>query len=237
MKKIAIMQPYFLPYIGYFGLIKHTDEFIIFDSAQFIRHGWIERNRSLKQNGGWLYIKVPLVKHTQHTPIKDILIDRSQPWANKIMAQLVVYKKIAPHYYRVIELVKHIIYQDHQDIVSLNRTGLMAISEYLGIKREFPVFSDMNLKIEQPKEADEWALNICKALGDVTEYWNSPGGEAFFDRSKYDQAGIKLIFQKQVIEPYDQLRETFEPGLSIVDVLMFNSPKETNKMLDNYELT
>ena len=63
MKKVAIMQPYFFPYLGYFSLIKHTDEFILFDPVQFIRHGWIERNRILKPENGWQYISVPLEKH------------------------------------------------------------------------------------------------------------------------------------------------------------------------------
>lgn len=78
--KLAIMQPYFLPYIGYFSLINQVDQFIQFDTPQFIRHGWIERNKILKSNGGTLYIKVPLQKHSRETPIKDIKIRVDEPW-------------------------------------------------------------------------------------------------------------------------------------------------------------
>ncbi len=91
--KVAIMQPYFMPYIGYISLIKHSDVFILFDPVQFIRHGWIERNRILKQNEGWLYIQVPLLKSGRDTLIQDCLIDNSKDWKNKILSQLQIYKK------------------------------------------------------------------------------------------------------------------------------------------------
>ncbi|HEY5267598.1 MAG TPA: WbqC family protein, partial [Candidatus Saccharimonadales bacterium] len=215
MKKIGIMQPYFFPYIGYFSLIKQTDEFILFDAVQFIRHGWIERNRILKQNESWLYIKVPLIKHEQSSLIKDVLIDQSQEWKNKIMAQLVVYKKIAPYYETVVRLIENIISKDCKDIVALNKIALEAVCHYLEINTPIKVFSEMSLDIETPHAADEWALNICKAISDIDEYWNPPGGEDFFDRSKYEQAGIKLIFQKIMLEPYNQYRQPFVEGLSI----------------------
>lgn len=229
------MQPYFFPYVGYLSLAKHTDQFILFDVVQFIRHGWIERNRILKQNDGWLYIKVPLQKHSRDTHIKDVRIDNDQDWRNIIYAQLVSYKKTAPYYKQVVALMHEILDNDYEDIVSLNKTALEKICEYLGINKKFEVFSKMNLPIETPTAPDEWALNICKALGDVDEYWNPPGGQEFFNKTKYDNAGIDLKFQKVNIEQYDQKRP-FEAGLSIVDVLMFNSPERVNEMLDNYEL-
>lgn len=235
MKKVAIMQPYFFPYLGYVGLIKHTDEFILFDEAQFIRHGWIERNRMLKQGDGWLYIKVPLGSHGQETPIKDIRIDNREDWKSKLLAQLQPYKKIAPYYQQISGLVKEVFAADYGDIVSLDRAALQAICAYLGIERKLPVFSQMNLIIDEPHASDEWALNICRALN-VNEYWNPPGGKDFFDRSKYEAAGIKLHFMETKLQQYDQKRQPFEAGLSILDVMMFNSPEEINTMLDIYEL-
>jgi len=94
----------------------------------------------------------------------------------------------------------------------------------------------MNIDIEPANAPDEWALNICKALGNVDEYWNPPGGQSFFDRKKYENAGINLKFHSAILTDYDQKRNVFEPGLSILDVMMFNSIEEINKMLDNYEL-
>ena len=234
--KAGIMQPYFLPYLGYISLIKHTDVFILFDPVQFIRHGWIERNRVLKQNEGWLYIQVPLLKYERETPIKDIYIDNSQNWKSRIFSQIQPYKKIAPNYFKVKNLIDELFSEDFYTIVSLNKHSLEMICQYLGFKKELPIFSQMNLEIEQPKAPDEWALNICKAMHGVTEYWNPPGGISFFDKTKYDRVNIDLKFQKINLLEYNQKRTLFEPGLSILDAMMFNSVEEINLMLDNYEL-
>lgn len=231
------MQPYFLPYLGYFSLIKNTDEMILFDTVQFIRHGWIERNRILKQNGGWQYFQVPLIKDNgRESLIKDVKIDNLQDWKGRILARLQHYRKQSPYYFRTINLLKEVFSKDYEDIVSLNKESLRIICQFLGIEREFPIFSQMGLEIEPAKSSDEWALNICLAIDGVNEYWNPIGGISFFDRKKYENAGVNLIFQQMVLKEYNQGRDVFEPGLSIIDVMMFNSPEEINSMLNCFEL-
>jgi len=235
------MQPYFMPYIGYLSLIKHTDRFILFDTVQFIRHGWIERNRILKQNDGWLYIKVPLIKtSSRETTINNILIDNTQDWKSKILSQIQPYKKIAPNYYKVLQILNEIFKNDFNDIVSFNKKSLEIICEYLNIEKKIEIFSQINLEIEQANAPDEWALNICKKLKEFSDeeihYINPIGGLDFFDVKKYDDANIKISFQKMNITEYDQKRPNFESSLSILDILMFNSIEEIHKMLDNFEL-
>lgn len=235
--KLGIMQPYFFPYIGYISLIKNTDKFILFDVVQFIRHGWIERNRILKQDKGWQYISVPLKKHEQTTLIKDIKINNDENWKNKILAQLQHYKKKSPFYKQTIEVVTEGLNVETDSIVELNFSTLRAVCEYLDIPFNCEIFSEMNLPIESVNAPDEWALNITKALG-YSEYWNPPGGMEFFDRTKYEKAGINLKFQQVNVKPYPQRRgpENIETGLSIIDVMMFNSPEQIKEMLDDYEL-
>jgi hypothetical protein len=233
--KIGIMQPYFFPYLGYFSLIKHTDCFILLDEVQYIRHGWIERNRILKPNNGWQYIQVPLQKYHIDTSIKDISINNSLDWQKKILAQLVHYKKTAPYYYRTIDLLERIFNDKYDDITSLNKKILHEIIILLGFHRKIDIFSAMGLSITTPEAPDEWALNICKALENIDEYWNPPKGKTLFDESKYIKAGIKLKFQSINLAPYKQFRPVFEAGLSMVDILMFNDINDINKMLDSYE--
>jgi len=138
--KLAIMQPYFLPYLGYFSLIKHTDEFILFDTVQFIRHGWIERNRILKPSNGWQYIMVPLKKHSRETIIKDIEINNDQQWKEKILAQLQHYKKQAPYFSNVIDILNEIFSKEYATIVDLNLASLKTVCNYLGINTPIQVF-------------------------------------------------------------------------------------------------
>ena len=134
--KLGIMQPYFFPYIGYISLIKNTDKFILFDVVQFIRHGWIERNRVLKQDKGWQYISVPLKKHEQTTLIKDIKINNDEDWKNKILAQLQHYKKKSPFYKQTIDVVTKGLNIETDSIVELNYSTLKAVCEYLEISFE-----------------------------------------------------------------------------------------------------
>ncbi len=234
---LGIMQPYFMPYIGYISLIKHTDRFILFDTVQFIRHGWIERNRMLKQNEGWQYIQVPLIKQDgRDTLIKDIKINNKEEWKRKILAQIQHYKKVAPYYRRVVALLEDIFTNDFEDITTLNKASLECICKYLGFERKLEVFSQMHLDIDVVNAPDEWALNICKAIDGVTGYINPIGGLSFFDRNKYENAGIKISFQQMEITEYSQKRDMFEPGLSILDVMMWNDVDEINRMLDKYTL-
>lgn len=235
--KLAIMQPYFFPYLGYFSLIKHTDQFILLDTVQYIRHGWIDRNRILKQDEGWIYIQVPIIKRRgRETLIKDCIIENSHDWKQKILAQLQPYKKIAPNYFQVIKLIKEIFSIEYKDLVSLNRTALKLVCDFLELEHKILLFSEMNIEIERPGAPDEWALHICKALLDVNEYWNPPGGMSFFDKTKYTSSGIELKFQQVRLLPYDQKRIKFETGLSIIDAMMFNSVNEIHKMLNNFDI-
>jgi hypothetical protein len=218
-------------------LIKNTDHFILLDEVQFIRHGWIERNRMLKENDSWLYIQVPVKKNQgRSTLIKNIEVNNFLPWKEKIFSQIRHYKKIAPNFSGVFSLMQGILDEEYKGITTLNKVALEGVCQHLGFFPKVSVFSQMGLEIENPEAPDEWALNICKALGNVTEYWNPPGGKSFFDQTKYEKEDIQLVFQKINLSSYDQKREEFIPGLSILDVLMFNSKEKVLEMLNEYEL-
>ncbi|MBN2466493.1 WbqC family protein, partial [candidate division WOR-3 bacterium] len=87
------MQPYFFPYLGYFDLIYRTDRWVVFDTAQYIRHGWVNRNRILHPSSGWQYITAPLRQHHRDTPISGVLVKEGRDWRDRVCGQLVHYKK------------------------------------------------------------------------------------------------------------------------------------------------
>ena len=167
--RLGIMQPYFLPYVGYFSLIAACDRFILLDTVQFIRHGWIERNRILRPEEGWQYIGVPLRRHHRETLIQDVRIDRATDWRRRILAQLEHYRKRAPRYHEVAAWLQAALDHETDSIVKLDRRLLERTCERLGVATPIEVFSEMDLEIEPPSAPDEWALNICRALGGVTE--------------------------------------------------------------------
>ncbi|MBU3822752.1 WbqC family protein [Flavobacteriaceae bacterium XHP0103] len=233
---LGIMQPYFMPYLGYLALINHVDQFILFDTPQYIRHGWIERNRVLKLSGAPMYIKVPLLKHHQDTPICSISINNSIDWKSKIFAQLAHYKKKAPYYNNVIELLETVFENEYTSIVDLNYKSLLIICNYLDIKTPISIWSEMNLAIEPVNAPDEWALHISKALK-AKSYFNPPGGRSFFDNEKYRMAGIDLRFLEISAEPYKQFGQDFIGYLSILDVMMFCDKEEIKLMINNVTIS
>ncbi|HCT4930422.1 TPA: WbqC family protein [Morganella morganii] len=233
---VAIMQPYFFPYIGYFSLIQSCDKFIIFDTPQFMRKGWIERNRILKLSGGSTYIKVPLIKSPLDTAILDMKINNDTDWKNKIISQLDIYKKIAPFYKPTMDLVNQCLDGEYTKISKLNENIIRKISLYLGITTEISVYSSSTDIINHVNNPDEWALEICKKIGAKT-YINAPGGKEFFNKEKYEKENIELLFINPILEEYKQGRNSFEPGLSIIDLLMFNSKETVFNLINNYTLT
>lgn len=234
--KLGIMQPYFFPYLGYFSLIKHTEKWILFDPVQYIRHGWINRNRVLKPVEGWQYIQVPLEKHTQTTLIKDIKIKTNEDWRGLIMRQVEHYKKRSPFYKETIEVIKEGLNIETDSIVVLNKHSLSKVCSYLSIPFDCEILSEMPLLLPPIHSPGEWALRICEGLH-ATEYLNPPGGVEIFEAKAYEEAGIDLQFLNIELIPYSQRREVFEPGLSIIDVMMFNEPSVIRDMLDRFEIS
>ncbi|MBC2850870.1 WbqC family protein [Cetobacterium sp. 8H] len=234
--KLGGMQPYFFPYIGYFSLIKHTDLWVIADNVQFISKGWINRNRILKTKIGEIdYINVPLKKFSHRTPIKNVLIDNEKNWKTKILRQLMIYSK-APYYKEVIALLNEIFDFETSSISEFNIHSIKSICEYLGIEFNYVVFSNIeNFDCDNVKEADEWALEMCKFFN-ATEYVNPPGGKTFYSRDKYLKNNIKLTFLTPILKEYETFSPSFVPGLSIIDVMLWNSKEEVLNIIDNYTL-
>lgn len=234
--KLGIMQPYFFPYLGYFSLIKATDKWIVFDTAQYVNRSWINRNRIIDPNSdGWKFFTCPVKKHPLKTAINAVNIQNEQDWINKILAQLGFYKKFAPYYDQVIDFLKIVFSSEQSKLIDLNIRTLRATCEYIGINFNYELLSQMNLNFEPVKEADEWGLNICKAL-DVTEFINPEGGQSFVDRKKYERNNISIKFLEFGHPTYEQKKDGFIPGLSILDSMMFNTPEEINQMLNVYKL-
>ena len=233
--KIGIMQPYFFPYIGYFSLIDYTDHFVFFDTPQYIQRGWVNRNRLINPKEGFNYMTVPIRKAPQETPINKIYIDNSKPWREKIYGQLTVYKKRAPYYDKVIELLHQILDEQYTLISKLNIESIKNVCNYMGIKTTFETFSEMDLDIDEVTAPDEWALNITQKLGYDT-YVNPIGGMDFFDRNKYIKQNVKISFMQSNLKPYMQRIGRYEGGLSIIDVMMFNSRDEIKDLLKDFIL-
>ena len=219
------MQPYFAPYLGHFDLINQCDEWVIFDTVQYIRHGWVNRNRVLHPTLNWQYLIVPVQKHTRETAIKDISIVAGSDWQTKILGQLQHYRSKAPHFQEVLELMSDTWQTAPSSLAHLNIRLLRMFCERLGIRSKFRVFSEMNLALPVINNPGQWALEISSALG-AKEYINPSGGRDLFDTAAFKSRGVKLTIQEARPFLYATKGYNFVPDLSIIDVMMWNSPLE-----------
>lgn len=234
---LGIMQPYFFPYLGYFQLISCVDRWVVFDVVQYMRHHWVNRNRILHPNQGWQYIVVPLASHSREALIKDICIT-TLPWREKIVAQFAHYKKRAPYYLKTIEFVKFCLFdvaEGKTSLALLNHAILKETCRYLSVPYNATVCSEMGLDLSQVKHPGEWALAISRHLG-AHEYVNPIGGAAIFEPADFRKANIRLTFLSPRLREYVQKGYDSHAGLSIIDVLMWNSLDEVRLMLKEYDL-
>ena len=228
---IGNMQPYFFPYLGYFDLINRCDKWIVFDTPQYIKQGWVNRNRVLHPAEGWAYFGVPVRKHEYDTPICRIETAPPDQWRLKLVRQLSHYRKSAPHFDETMALVTRCLSVDDPNLSRLNTRILGELCRHIGIPWNFAVFSEMNLSLGPVEGPGDWSLRICEALG-ATEYINPPGGAALFDRAAFDRSGIRLTIQEPFEFTYECPGYQFQPSLSVIDALMWNGPVRLKEHLD-----
>jgi hypothetical protein len=227
--KLAIMQPYFLPYIGYYQLIRAADIFVYYDDVNFIKQSWINRNRILLNGSDYLFT-LELKGASSFKRIMDIEVGRNRSKLFKTICQAYKnsnnYKKLEPLLFSIFastekNLSKYII-QTQQYIVN-----------YLGIKTVCLLSSE--LKKDCSLKGHNKVIDICKNLGAST-YINSIGGQHLYSENDFNKSGIKLKFLKPITTNYTQFSNNHIPWLSIIDVMMFNEVSQIKAMLDKYYL-
>lgn len=228
---LGAMQPYFFPYLGYFDLINRTDRWIVFDTPQYMREGWVHRNRILHSHEGWQYIIVPLKKHSRETPINQVDAVGFPDWRRKIINQFTHYRGRAPYYRETIALLDDCFVTEESNLSRINVHCLGKVCRYLGIKWQPEIFSEMNLPLGPVRGAADWALRIAQATG-ASEYLNPPGGTALYDPARFAQHGIRLSLQEDFNFEYDCNGYPYVPKLSVLDVLMWVNPQEVKAHLD-----
>lgn len=230
--KVGIMQPYFFPYIGYWQLMKAVDRYVIYDDVNYINRGWINRNRILI-NGEAQFYSLPLSKASQNKLINEILLADDIRAREKLLRTVQNAYGKAPQFKQVYPLIERILTMKEENLAFYLRVQLELIAEYLDIKTEFVVSSELD---KMPNlRGEERILHICKLLGADT-YVNAIGGQDLYSRERFLEEKIKLRFLETAKIIYTQFKNEFVPNLSIIDVMMFNSREEIGEMLGQYVL-
>lgn len=228
--RIAVMQPYFFPYIGYFQMINAVNKFVFYDDVNFIKNGWINRNRILVNNEP-KYITIQLKGASSFTPINETEFTDNRKKLLKTIQQ--AYAK-APCFNEVFPVIEDVLSTDCKTISDVAIASIKRCSEYLDIITTFEISSHNYANSKGLDKADR-LKNICH-LNKATDYINAIGGKGLYSKDDFIKSNIKLSFIQSKRIDYQQSKETFYPWLSIIDVLMFNNKLVVKEMLNEFTL-
>ncbi|WP_150468061.1 WbqC family protein [Francisella sp. SYW-9] len=227
--KVAIMQPYFFPYIGYWQLINSVDVFVIYDDVNFIKKGYINRNSILldkKQHK----ITLELLGASQNKLINEISLGNNRSKILKVIKQ--AYSK-APYFHDVYNLLERIMLTEEKNLALFLENLIKSISNYIGINTKFKKSSELDK--DNNLRGQDKILQICQILS-ADVYINAIGGRELYDKDIFFDKNISLSFIDPCIVEYQQFDIEFCPYLSIIDILMFNNVNNIKEMLNNYKL-
>ena len=254
--KLAVMQPYFLPYIGYFQAINEVDKYILYENLSFIKDGWINRNKILIKNGAEHKISVPLLSKSSNILIKDVKIDNTQQWREKMLKTFFLNYKGSNHFDEVFSFFENLFDKDFESISELNAFLIISICNFIGIKTEieynnfnkYEQLEEKLIQIDKNDYSDFMYMEKTKPLKKVARvlelskienadyFVNAIGGLSLYSKEEFIQYGIKLNFVKTSDFTYKQFTNSFVPNLSILDVLMHNGKEGTLRLIKKYQL-
>ena len=229
--KLGIMQPYFLPYIGYFQLLNAVDKYIIYDNIQYTKKGWINRNRML-QNGKDALFSIPLEKDSDYLDIKERKVASSFD-KKKLLNQIKAAYQKADQFQTLFPLIIDIINYDNNNLFEYIYNSIKTICKYIGIDTEIIVSSTVD--IDHSLKGQDKVIAFCKKF-DTSDYINAIGGQELYIKEEFEKENIKLHFLSTNNIEYKQYNNEFVANLSILDVMMFNSAVDIKLMLNKFTL-
>ena len=230
--KLAVMQPYFFPYLGYFSLIDSVDKFIIFDDVNFIKRGWINRNQFLGANGVFTY-SIPLKKASQNKAINEHQISDIEDLTNHFFKALAHSYKKAPQYRQVMSFLESAFSTPPDNLANLLSHLLVSTAEFLEIDTEFSLSSAIP-RMESLNGQNQ-IISICRTHN-ATDYHNAIGGMSLYDGAEFLRSGLKLKFIKYNGIPYEQVRKGYAKNLSVIDAMMHLDKKRLKENIRAYEV-
>ena len=226
--KAAIMQPYFLPYIGYFQLIQAVDLFIVYDNIKYTKSGWINRNRFL-QNGKDALFTLPLKKDSDFLDVveRSLAVDFDR---KKLLDQLAGAYRRAPFFAQCMPLLSRVVLCEETNLFRYIQHSIREVCHYLGINTRIVVSSE--IAIDHGLKAGDKVLALCASVG-AKSYINPIGGLELYARDDFASQGVELAFLKARPFEYAQFGQPFVPWLSMLDVMMFNPVERIREQLES----
>ncbi len=226
---VGIMQPYYMPYIGYWQLMAAVDKYVVYDDVNYIKRGWANRNNILLNGEPYLF-SISLNGASQNKYFNDIDIADDFSKLRKTLYHS--YSK-APYFDETMQLLDDIIEYPDRNLSRFLYHSFQTVLKYLDCNTELIMSSD--IKKDNSLKGQDKILDICRAL-QADRYINAIGGQELYDAETFAKNGIELKFMKSNAITYPQFKNSFIPNLSIIDVLMFNDKNVTKQLLTEYTL-
>src|SRR5689334_15158626 len=220
--RIVVLQPSYLPWLGYFDQMYKSDVFVVYDDVQYDKNSWRNRNR-IKTPQGWQWLTVPVLLKGRNFPlIKEVEINNDLPWASKHLKSIVQNYRPAPFYDQVIGGLESILTDEWKVLIDLNMECISLLKRLLELETKICFVSELSI----PKAGKtERLVEICRHLG-ADSFLEGDAGKSYIDESLFTNAGITLEYHHYQHPTYEQLHGDFIPYLSVIDVL-FNHGKES----------
>lgn len=221
---VAVHQPQYLPWLGYFDKIDRADVFVLLDTVQFKKNEWQNRNM-IKTAAGRQWLTVPVTyKFPQR--INEVLLNNQERWQHKQRQAIISNYKKAPCWDNLAPFIEEILNPSWEYLATLNVFTVRRLAELLGIATPLYVASEL---ATFPDDPDKRLIAITKHFGAGT-YLAGSGGREYMDLDQYERSGIEVLFQEYAHPVYEQLFGAFEPFLSVLD-LLFNHGQKSLKIL------
>ncbi|SDI03314.1 WbqC-like protein family protein [Pseudobutyrivibrio sp. 49] len=236
--KLGINQPYFFPYIGYWQLMNAVDEYVLADNLNFIKQGYINRNKILI-NKEPQYFRLPVRKPSQNKLINEHETSLTEEEIEKMLHTLQCEYRHAPNFEHVYEHVKQVLEfgltEEGKNLATFLENAITLTARELGITTPIKLAS-RDVILDRDYKRENYVIATCKKLGG-TEYYNAIGGRKLYfqDFFRANEVGLKFVKTKEDIS-YEQFGDEFIPNLSIIDVMMFCSKEQISEMLNDFEL-
>ena len=228
----SFAQPYFFPYIGYFQLIAASDVFVVYDDAQYMKNGWVNRNRILGKSGPeWLTFPVEHAPHTL-TINQRRYVSGGKRTTDVLLTKLATRYREAANFEATMKLVEGALSYPDRGVASFNNNLIRRVCEFLDVGTRIEVASELRVKKSSGVQA---VIDMCLLL-EADHYLNPIGGTDLYSPAAFSANGLALSFLKPELHVYPQFGLPFQPGLSIIDVLMFNSKACVRHMLDHCQV-
>jgi hypothetical protein len=235
-RSVAVMQPYFFPYLGYFQLLAHVDVFVVYDDTQYVKQSWINRNRILER-GVATYLTLPVAAGSHRQLICEKRLHEPRYHQPKLLGRIRHAYHAAPHLDSMSAVLEPLFPGEDETVASFNVRVLRALQELLALRTRLVLASER--AYPRRGSAQERVIRICLEEGGA-RYVNPIGARSLglYDQATFTAAGLELSYLSTNADiRYDQSGGPFVLDLSVIDVLMFNSPAQTRELLDHFVLS